>query len=461
MWLSVFVLLVLFYVPALARAAIAWLVGMRVARVMLGFGPKLATWTIGRTRWQLHAIPIATFSQIAGLHATDTPIARGATDAFDGRPRSAQLLVLLAGVIGLFVFATAVCVAGNLAFGIMETDASRVLVDTVLPGSPAAAAGLLGEDEIVAVEGAPIDGMKALAPALDATHGPVRLTIRRERAEQTIIVTPQDVGGERRIGVTLMTGEVVRRVGPWRAIADGALFPARYARYAGAQLGRDLIGKRPTKNDESQIGVMRLVSRAQRGGPRMIVGAAVAIAIQFALWLLVPVPPTDGARVLWWIFRKRTAPLAAAVEAGIVAPTKVRSNAPFIAMVTLVGMIAAMLLFAAGTGLVVAVVFVALLQRRPWGWALTRTFAPYLVGAALYSLMGRYDAGELLRFALFLAIALLARVPSVRLLFGLRCPVCGAVAGEPVLGAQRALQCRACGSSWAVALPTPPSGSSA
>src|SRR5512147_1939061 len=140
MWFAVAILLVLAYVPALARAALARRLGMRVARVMIGFGPTVAAWKVGRTRWQLHAIPVATFCQIEGLHPTDRPVAPDASDSFHGRPRLAQLLVLLAGTLGLLVFGAAVSVAGNLAFGVIETDVSHVLVDTVVPGRPAALA---------------------------------------------------------------------------------------------------------------------------------------------------------------------------------------------------------------------------------------------------------------------------------------------------------------------------------
>jgi hypothetical protein len=118
-------------------------------------------------------------------------------------------------------------------------------------------------------------------------------------------------------------------------------------------------------------------------------------------------------------------------------------------MVTLVGITALATLIAAGLGLLVAIVFVGLLQRRAWAWAMTRSVSAYLAGSGLLTSIVAHDALGLVGFAFFLAVALLARAPSVRLLFGLRCPVCRAIEGEPVLGAPRALQCRACGSSWA------------
>ena len=82
----------------------------------------------------------------------------------------------------------------------------------------------------------------------------------------------------------------------------------------------------------------------------------------------------------------------------------------------------------------------------------TRGVSAYLAGAGLVASVVRHDAIELLGFALFLAVALLSRAESVRLALGLRCPVCNAIKGEPVLGAH-ALSCRACGSTWSVADP--------
>src|SRR4051794_3677444 len=97
-------------VPGVTRALVARLGGMEVARLMFGFGPRLAAWRVGATTLQLHALPLGAFSQIVGLHAVDRPVAASDARAFAARPLAARLAVLVAGAGGYLALALLVSV---------------------------------------------------------------------------------------------------------------------------------------------------------------------------------------------------------------------------------------------------------------------------------------------------------------------------------------------------------------
>jgi membrane-associated protease RseP (regulator of RpoE activity) len=460
MWFGLALLLVLSYVPALARVTLARAFGMRVPRVMIGFGPKLATWTINRTRWQLHAIPIAAFSQIAGLHATDAPVVFDAPDSFAGRSRVAQLVVLLGGAIGLFTFSSVVSVAANLAFGAPDPDVIHVALDSVVAGGPAAAAGLLEDDEILAIDGKPIDRVEAMTAAVRVARGPLHLTVRRKGVDRTVDVTPERSEDAPRIGVTLVGVPQLRRA-PVRAILDGVRFPARWTVFALGEIGRQTPGH-TTEEQAGAPGALAAASRSrEKGGHAVFMMLAIFAAYLALFTAMVPVPPTDGSRVLGWLFRwRRTHPSTAPIDAGAIAQASLRASAAWVVLVTLVGMWSvAMLLVplmkpsaAWMTPLFVAT-FLGLLWRRAWAWALTRTASTYATGMGLLCSILLRQSAYVTLFACFLPLACLVRARLVRERFGLRCPACHALDGEPVLGARHSLACMRCGSSWTAAAP--------
>jgi regulator of sigma E protease len=453
MWLALALLLVLSFVPGLARAAIARACGMRVARLMLGFGPVLVARAVGRTRLQLHLFPVGTYAQIPGLHPVDEAGARDAADAFAARPRPAQLLVLVAGALGLLAFACVVSITANLALGVIDSDASRVVVDDVVAGKPAATAGVQADDEILAVDDVRVDSRATVVAHIADSHGPVKLHVRRNGVEQTIVVTPAVIDGSARIGVTLADGIRVRRRDALGAIADGASWPFRYLRYVAGELARE--SAHPTTTTLSgPVGVVPIADKAAAGGARTALALLAMFATYFALWLLVfPVPPTDSGRVVAWIFARPRRSAVAAVDAGSVAAPRIPANASFVLLLVLVGLcgLISVAPHAIAIGLPASVALVGLLYRRAWACRFVATGASLLATSTLFSIVWRRQPLELLALALFAAIALLARSRAVRMRVGLECPVCTHVSGEPVLGARRAFACRDCGSTWRAA----------
>src|SRR6185503_9030841 len=85
-----------------------------------------------------------------------------------------------------------------------------VLVTSVTEGSPAAAAGVKAGDVITAIDGEPVDSSGDVSRVINnKKEGDVTLTIIRNRAQQTIRVTPKQGGG---FSGTVSPPEIGRRI---------------------------------------------------------------------------------------------------------------------------------------------------------------------------------------------------------------------------------------------------------
>jgi membrane-associated protease RseP (regulator of RpoE activity) len=435
-------------VPGCARAAAARAAGMRVPRLLLGFGPLLAIVPVGRTKLQLHAIPLGAFSQIAGLHALDEPVSRDAPDAFANRPLATRLLVLFAGALGLLVAAITLSVAHDVIWG-ERSLSSTPIVDAVLPERPADRAGLRAGDQLLAVDGRAIDGVTGVATAIDATRGPARLLVRRDGRELTLTIDPELADGHRRIGIQLSPGEQLTRPPLGRAVADGVLYPLRLAGFM-LRSGAELLSGRAGRVMAGPIGIIAAARKSAPDVDRAVM-LAVMLLVNATLLMLMPVPPFDGGRALARLLRRRPRTIVAARRLADVDAAPSPLGALDVSMLTLLTL--ATLLTVANPPLCVALVIacVGLWRRRAAAWSIAATLAPGIAGSGVLIALGDSHVERVfaLGFTLaWIALALWLYSRGLRARLGLACPACGELQARAVVGSDDAMGCLACGSCW-------------
>jgi regulator of sigma E protease len=303
--------------------------GVGASEFSVGFGPQLAATRPrpGRTRFVLRAIPLGGFVRIKGMGESgagrpddDTP---GASYLEVSKPR--QVAVAVAGPAANLLLAFVVFVALFAAVGVPSpTTAVRPL-----DGSPAATAGLVEGDTLVAVAGAPIGAWGDVSPALAAApDGPVELVVRDAAGvERTVAVAPAEVDGRRQLGVAPVLAS--SRVGPLQAVADGAeLTWATVTGTAGAlvaipqmvvDLPSQLVGtaEDPNARFVSPVGMADLAAQsAERDGVAGVLLLVGLVSVFLALFNLLPVPPLDGGHIVVSLYegvasRLRGRPVAA------------------------------------------------------------------------------------------------------------------------------------------------------
>jgi regulator of sigma E protease len=119
--------------------------GVYVHEFGLGFPPRVGAFKYGETEYSLNWLPIGGFVRLEGEEQSDHP------RSLSVRPRWQRLIVLAAGavvnlILPIFLFALALSFPHEVAIG-------RAMVSTVVPDSPAEAAGIQEGDVIYTIAG--------------------------------------------------------------------------------------------------------------------------------------------------------------------------------------------------------------------------------------------------------------------------------------------------------------------
>jgi regulator of sigma E protease len=132
--------------------AIAKLFKIRVETFSVGFGPRLLGFRYGDTDYRLSAFPLGGYVRMAGENPTDT--VTGAPDEFLSKPKWQRFLVAAAGPAMNIILAVAL-LTGLFMYGteVPAFTEGTAIIGTVVEGSPAATAGILPNDRILAIDG--------------------------------------------------------------------------------------------------------------------------------------------------------------------------------------------------------------------------------------------------------------------------------------------------------------------
>jgi regulator of sigma E protease len=194
--IGAFILVVggLVFVHELGHFIVAKLMGVKVLRFSIGFGPRLLWWTHGETEYRISALPLGGYVKMAGDVPGEDPAPEDRGRGFYEQRPWKRLVIGIAGPGANFLFPillfSAVWMAQN---GASVTAAA---VGAVVPGSAAERAGLRPGDRIVSVAapGEPAREMRAwldLSRAISSHPGQsLTVVVKRDGGRETLTVVP-------------------------------------------------------------------------------------------------------------------------------------------------------------------------------------------------------------------------------------------------------------------------------
>src|SRR5437016_5633144 len=172
--------------------ALARMMGMRVETFSLGFGPRIWGFRRGETDYRLSALPLGGYCKIAGF-TPDDPAAQDPSDpgSYMNKPAWRRFLVIAAGPGVNYLVAFLIIAALYASHGFLDLTTTRV---EVIPGGPAAAAGLQTGDQVVAVDGVAVESFDDLRRELQKPGAAAqrRVEVLRDGARQAFTVRPQN-----------------------------------------------------------------------------------------------------------------------------------------------------------------------------------------------------------------------------------------------------------------------------
>jgi regulator of sigma E protease len=257
---------------------VARLSGMRVDRFSIGFGPKLFSFKRGETLYQIAAIPLGGFVQIAGLNPGEEGMSADDPRAYPNRPVYQRLATIFAGPATNYIFAAVMLISIFLAWGVPGLGKAPV-VDEVVANSAAAAAGFEPEDEIVVVDGKKVDDGNQVLPIVNASGGrAIAVEVVRNGKHQMLNVTPQKNGSSGYSVFVLQT------------LVSGGV-------------------KQIWQQGSGPVGIVKEMRKRIEQGPKQGLMLIAMISIYLGLFNLLPLPGLDGGRLMFlgWeaVSRKR------------------------------------------------------------------------------------------------------------------------------------------------------------
>jgi regulator of sigma E protease len=268
--------------------------GVTVEEFAVGFGPRIASVTRGGTAYSLNALPLGGYCKMLGEDTADDGTANPGN--FQHKPLWQRIVIIVAGPVFNLVLAAIVFAFIGTFIGVPKLTN---VVGQLLPGYPAAKAGLHAGDAIVAFNGAPVKSGDEL---IDAIHSqirkPVTVDVQRDGVVKhfALITASKEQNGVT-VGVLGYTPEqAISRTTvldgvTWGFTAVATTVVAQVVGIVGAVTNHDATAITGT------VGVARIVIQAEKMGLFYVLFLAAQLSVVLGMFNLLPIPALDGGRL--------------------------------------------------------------------------------------------------------------------------------------------------------------------
>lgn len=180
----------LIFVHELGHFLVAKAFRVKVLTFSLGFGPRILGFRKGETDYRLSILPLGGYVKMAGDDPTQPLPEEDRGRGFLEQAAWKRILIALAGPAFNLIFPLLVYF---LVFS-TQTEAIAPHVGQVVPGMPAAEAGILPGDRIVSIDGDRIHGFQDLRRYIDPNPGKeLEVVVERGGETHRLRVTPASV----------------------------------------------------------------------------------------------------------------------------------------------------------------------------------------------------------------------------------------------------------------------------
>jgi regulator of sigma E protease len=265
---------------------------VRVIEFSIGAGTKLWSTTRGGTLYAIRLLPILGYVRMGGMEAGDF----GDPNGFHSKSAWQRIIILAGGPAANFLVAMLLITAVGLTQ--VNTDAGKVF--NVVPGSPAAAAGLQPGDSIRTVNGKPYTNPGLIQQEETAAPGsPLVLAgVHSNGQPYTVQVTPIcDPNCHVGVGVPrkLMSYQTAVATGvTFPFVATGEIVQGLWSLISG-QVPGGLFG---AKGLTGPIGIAAVTDQAVSQGPLTYIFLVSLLSVALGFTNLLPLLALDGGRIV-------------------------------------------------------------------------------------------------------------------------------------------------------------------
>jgi regulator of sigma E protease len=315
-----FVLSLVVFFHELGHFLVARWCGVQILVFSIGFGPEIVGFNDRYgTRWKISAIPLGGFvkffgddnvASVPGQSQADMDAEQRAR-SFMFQPVLKRIAIVVAGPAANFVLAVIIFACVFALYG-KQTMSARV--DTVQPGSAAAAAGFQPGDLVVAIDGRAVDSFSDMQRIVSTSAGEtLNVTVEHDGVQRLLKATPalkevkDNFGNVQRIGILGITRSMAAEdlklhpVAPpqavWMSLQETWSVIDRTLNY--------IVGVLSGREAASQLGgpirIAQMSGQVASFGFIPLIQLAAVLSVSIGLLNLFPIPLLDGGHLLFYV----------------------------------------------------------------------------------------------------------------------------------------------------------------
>ncbi|MFF0825876.1 RIP metalloprotease RseP [Brevibacillus sp. NPDC003359] len=209
---------------------------------------------------------------------------------FKGKTVSQRFWAIFAGPAANFLLAFVLFIVIGFLYGVPNGSH----LGNVIPGGPAAQAGLLPGDKVIAIQGQPVSSWKDVVEKISKAPDQ-QLTFEYERNGQRMTV-PVKVGkDENNVGKIMVTNALT--FAPGEVLKYGATSTYDFTMMILKSLGMLVTGEYGLKDLSGPVGIFKMTGEVAQQGMAILLKWAAVLSINLGLFNLLPLPALDGGRL--------------------------------------------------------------------------------------------------------------------------------------------------------------------
>ena len=289
--------------------------GVRVEAFSLGFGKELLGFNDRHgTRWKLCAIPLGGYVRFEGdanaASMPDQTAVKHAPTSLHGRPVLQRMAIVAAGPIANFILAIVIFAAAFMSIGLPYM---RPIVDEVVPGSAAEAAGVKPGDVFLRVDGKAIVSFVDVQESVFMRPGEqLEVVIERGGTPKTLQLTPQvkeipdNFGGSMRVGQLGVKHNprpdepLYHRFSPAEAVGKAVERTWFTIATTGKFIAKLFTGQQSVKQVGGAVSIGKGAGDAASGGLMNFAYFIGFLSISIGIINLFPIPMLDGGHLVFY-----------------------------------------------------------------------------------------------------------------------------------------------------------------
>jgi len=297
----------LIFIHELGHFIFAKSFGVGVEKFSLGFGPKLFGKKIGETEYLLSALPLGGYVKMVGEGDDAEVTEEQRALSFAEKAPIKRIAIVAAGPVFNLLFAYVIFIVIFLS-GVPSVTTK---VGEVMPGKPAARAGLMSGDVVTAVNGKQVNRWEDFAKIIaQGKLAPLEIQVQRGQATMKFTMVPEsrtsknllgDTVTQPIVGVVAAGESVIDHYPPGEAIQRGSAQCWSVIKLTVLSMVKLVERAIPLDNIGGPIMIVKMAGQQAAAGGVNFLAFVALLSVNLGVLNLLPVPILDGGHLAFFV----------------------------------------------------------------------------------------------------------------------------------------------------------------